>query len=107
IGISGLNPIMDYKGLTDAYGYRLRFKMQAIGDELAAAAELAIGQTVERVPVVIIRGYRWNLDEEASAKYMSLIKLGYNCIFENIPIIPEKPGLSEKLRRGEGGDLTF
>ncbi|MEM3615903.1 MAG: coenzyme F420-0:L-glutamate ligase [Candidatus Methanomethylicia archaeon] len=102
IGISGFNPIMDYKGKTDAYGYRLRFKMQAIGDEIAAAAELAIGQTVERVPVVIVRGYRWEVDDEASAKYMSLIKLGYNCIFEGIPIIPEKPGLSERMRREEG-----
>lgn len=99
IGISGLNPIVDYKGRMDAYGYQLRFKMQAVGDELAAAAELAIGQTVERIPVVIIRGYNWTLDEEGSAKYMSLIKLGYNCIFEGIPVIPEKPGLAEKLKR--------
>ncbi|MCR6691998.1 MAG: coenzyme F420-0:L-glutamate ligase [archaeon YNP-LCB-003-016] len=99
IGIAGLNPIVDYKGRRDAYGYQLRFKMQAIGDELAAAAELAIGQTVERVPVVIIRGYNWTLDEEGSAKYMSLIKLGYSCIFEGVPVIPEKPGLAEKLKR--------
>ncbi|MCX8169348.1 MAG: coenzyme F420-0:L-glutamate ligase [Candidatus Methanomethylicia archaeon] len=99
IGISGLNPIVDYKGRTDAYGYKLRFKMQAIGDELAAAAELAIGQTIERVPVVIVRGYNWELDEEASAKYMSLIKLGYNCMFENIPLIPEKPGLAKEIKR--------
>ena len=98
IGIAGLNPIVDYKGRKDAYGYQLRFKMQAVGDELAAAAELAIGQTVERVPVVIIRGYNWTLDEEGSAKYMSLIKLGYNCIFEGVPVIPEKPGLAEKLK---------
>jgi len=107
IGISGLNPIMDYKGMTDAYGYKLRFKMQAIGDEIAAAAELAIGQTVERVPVVIIRGYNWSLDDEASAKYMSLLKLGYNCIFEGVPIIPEKPGLSEKLKSIRGGEMAF
>lgn len=70
--------------------------MQAVGDEIAAAAELAIGQTTERIPVVIIRGYDWELDEEASAKNMSLIKLGYRCIFEGVSIIPERPGISKR-----------
>jgi coenzyme F420-0:L-glutamate ligase/coenzyme F420-1:gamma-L-glutamate ligase len=91
IGISGLNPVVNYRGRFDSYGYRLKFKMQAVGDELAAASELAIGQTIERTPVVIVRGYSWELDEEASAKYMSLIKLGYKCIFEGVSIIPDKP----------------
>ncbi|MBS7637891.1 coenzyme F420-0:L-glutamate ligase [Candidatus Bathyarchaeota archaeon] len=103
IGISGLNPVVNYRGKTDSYGYRLKFKMQAVGDELAAAAELAIGQTVERVPVVIIRGYGWELDEEASAKQMSLIKLGYKCIFECVPIIPERPGISKSSGLDECG----
>lgn len=96
IGISGLNPVVNYRGKTDSYGYRLKFKMQAVGDEFAAAAELAIGQTNERIPVVIIRGYSWEIDEEASAKQMSLIKLGYKCIFEGVSIIPEKPGISKR-----------
>lgn len=103
IGISGLNPVMNYRGKTDAYGYRLKFKMQAIGDEFAAAAELAIGQTIERTPVVIIRGYSWELDEKASAKQMSLIKLGYKCIFEGVVIIPEKPGISRSSDPEEWG----
>jgi coenzyme F420-0:L-glutamate ligase/coenzyme F420-1:gamma-L-glutamate ligase len=96
IGISGLNPVVNYRGRTDSYGYMLRFKMQAVGDELAAASELAIGQTVERTPVVIIRGYGWEIDEGASAKQMSLIKLGYKCIFEGVSIIPDKPGIAER-----------
>lgn len=96
IGISGLNPVVNYRGRTDAYGYRLRFKMQAVGDEFAAAAELVIGQTIERTPVVIIRGYNWELDEGSSAKQMSLIKLGYKCIFEGVSIVPEKPGISKR-----------
>ena len=81
--------------MKDAYGYRLKVKMQAGGDELAAAAKLVIGQTTEKVPVAIIRWYNWTLDEEGSAKYLSLIKVGYECMFEGAPLIPEKPGLAE------------
>jgi len=56
IGIAGMEPIMDYRGLKDMYGYRLRYKYVALADEAAAAAELVMGQGTERTPVAIIRG---------------------------------------------------
>lgn len=90
IGVAGIKPVKDYKHKYDAYGYRLKFKMQAIADELASAAELVIGQTIERIPVAIIRGYQYEEDEDASAKQLSLIKLGYKDIFEDVKLIPEK-----------------
>jgi len=43
IGVSSLKPIVDYRGMKDAYGCHLKVKMQAIGDEFAAATELNIG----------------------------------------------------------------
>jgi len=58
IGFSGIAPIMDYRGKSDLFGYRLRFKYVAVVDELASAAELVKGQGVERLPVVIIKGVR-------------------------------------------------
>jgi len=58
IGFSGIAPIIDYRGKSDLFGYRLRFKYVAVVDELASAAELVKGQGVERVPVVIIKGLR-------------------------------------------------
>jgi len=90
IGVAGIKPVRDYKHKFDAYGYRLKFKMQAIADELASAAELVIGQTIEKIPVAIIRGYEWEEDENASAKQLSLIKLGFKDIFEGIKLKPEK-----------------
>jgi len=96
IGVAGMKPIRDYKHREDSYGYVLKFKMQAVADELAGAAELVIGQTVERIPVAIIRGYDWEEDEEGCAKQISLIKLGYNCIFDDVKLIPEKPGLARR-----------
>ncbi len=58
IGFSGIAPIIDYRGKSDLFGYRLRFKYVAIVDELASAAELVKGQGDERTPVVIIKGLR-------------------------------------------------
>ncbi len=56
IGISGFNPIVDYRGSKDLFGYELKFKYVALADEIAAAAELVMGQGAEGVPAVIVRG---------------------------------------------------
>jgi coenzyme F420-0:L-glutamate ligase/coenzyme F420-1:gamma-L-glutamate ligase len=58
IGISGINPIKNYIGEVDTYGYTLRSTAIAIVDELSSAAELIMGK-VEYIPVVIIRGYKF------------------------------------------------
>jgi len=56
IGIAGIEPIVDYRGRDDMFGYSLRYKYVALADEAAAAAELVMGQGTERTPVAIIRG---------------------------------------------------
>lgn len=56
IGVSGVEPIVDYRGHEDLFGYELRYKFVALADEIAAAAELVMGQGTERVPVAIVRG---------------------------------------------------
>lgn len=58
IGIAGLNPMVDYRGKRDLFGYQLRFKNVAVADELASAAELVMGQGREMVPAAIIRGLK-------------------------------------------------
>jgi len=56
IGVSGVEPIVDYRGLEDLFGYHLRYKFVGLADEVAAAAELVMGQGTERTPVAIVRG---------------------------------------------------
>ncbi len=58
IGIAGMNPFVDYRGKRDLFGYQLRFKNVAVADELAAAAELVMGQGREATPAAIVRGLR-------------------------------------------------
>lgn len=56
IGLSGIKPFRDYRGKKDLFGYVLKVKNVAIVDELAAAAELLMGQGKEGIPVVIFKG---------------------------------------------------
>jgi coenzyme F420-0:L-glutamate ligase/coenzyme F420-1:gamma-L-glutamate ligase len=74
IGIAGMEPIVDYRGEEDLFGYELKFKYVALADEIAAAAELVMGQGTERIPVVIMRGLsRLHRTEQADlAKRLSL-----------------------------------
>ncbi len=55
IGIAGLKPIKDERGMKDRHGYQLKAAVAAIADEIAAAAELAMGKR-DGVPAVIVRG---------------------------------------------------
>lgn len=67
VGVAGFVPIRDRRGEKDLFGYVLRIKQTAIADELASAAELVIGQADEGIPVAIIRGYKYQQTENASA----------------------------------------
>jgi len=67
VGSSGLSVIRDRRGEHDLFGYELRVKRTAVADELAAAAELVIGQADEGIPAAIIRGYSYEASESSSA----------------------------------------
>ncbi len=58
IGVSGIEALTDYRGQADPYGYELHASVIAVADELASAAELVMGK-IDRVPVALIRGYRY------------------------------------------------
>ena len=55
IGVSGLLPLDDLRGTPDADGRVMKSTVRAVADELASAAELALGKTARR-PVALVRG---------------------------------------------------
>ncbi|RLF19107.1 MAG: coenzyme F420-0:L-glutamate ligase [Thermoprotei archaeon] len=65
IGFSGIAPFRDYIGKPDRYGYIMRVTRVCVVDEIAAAAELIMGQGGEGIPVVIMRGVKFDWDEKA------------------------------------------
>jgi coenzyme F420-0:L-glutamate ligase/coenzyme F420-1:gamma-L-glutamate ligase len=56
IGVAGLSLFRDYRGTKDLFDQVLKVKNVAVVDEIAAAAELLMGQGKEATPTVIIRG---------------------------------------------------
>lgn len=55
IGVSGLLPLDDLRGQPDADGRVMRSTVRAVADEIASAAELALGKTAGR-PIALVRG---------------------------------------------------
>ena len=55
IGVSGLVPIEDLRGTPDADGRVMKSTIRASADEIASAAELALGKSAGR-PVALVRG---------------------------------------------------
>src|SRR5262245_59710107 len=60
LGAAGLPALRSLIGTPDLFGRPMRVNEVAIADELAAAASLLMGQADEGIPVVHVRGLRWN-----------------------------------------------
>jgi coenzyme F420-0:L-glutamate ligase/coenzyme F420-1:gamma-L-glutamate ligase len=63
IGFSGLPGIVDLRGRSDLFDYKLLATEVAAVDELAAGASLLMGQAAEGLPVVHARGFPYPLHE--------------------------------------------
>jgi len=76
IGIAGISPFKDYRGKEDLFGNTLKVKNVAVVDEIAAAAELLMGQAKEAKPVVIFKGLKnlVHLSEGSSIKELYISK---------------------------------
>lgn len=55
LGVSGLAPLRDLRGVRDSAGYVLHTTQIAVADEIAGAAELVMGKT-DGIPAAIVRG---------------------------------------------------
>lgn len=67
IGLAGISPFVDYRGLEDLFGYVMQVKRSAVADEVAGAAELVMGQGKEAIPVAIVKG----LSRRTSSEHFS------------------------------------
>lgn len=62
IGVSGMKPILDLKGTTDMHGRILEVTEVALADEVAAAAELAMGKSTGNA-AALVRGVAYEPGE--------------------------------------------
>lgn len=56
LGAAGVRTVADIRGEFDRQGRELKVSIVGLGDEIAAAANLLIGEAAEGTPVAIVRG---------------------------------------------------
>ena len=62
IGVSGINPFIDYRGTNDFFGKELKATRIALADEIAAVSEIVMSKATG-IPVAIIRGHEIDYDD--------------------------------------------
>ena len=77
IGIAGMKALRDDRGRRDPHGYTLHASLEAVADELAAAAGLVCGK-LNRTPACIIRGFPY---EPANGRASDLLRPAANDFF--------------------------
>jgi coenzyme F420-0:L-glutamate ligase/coenzyme F420-1:gamma-L-glutamate ligase len=55
LGLAGIAPLVDYRGLRDKHGKTLRASVIALADELAAASGLVMGK-LNQIPAAVLQG---------------------------------------------------
>ena len=55
LGIAGIEPVKDCRGMPDLYGRRVMITRINLADDLAATAHLLMGETSEMTPIVLIK----------------------------------------------------
>ncbi len=66
VGVSGINPMKDWRGSRDLYGKELEVTVECVADEVAGFANILMGEGDDGVPAVVIRGL--NLEGDGSMK---------------------------------------
>jgi len=56
IGVSGVRAMRDWRGKRDLYGNELEVTVECVADEVAAFANLVMGEADDGIPAVVFRG---------------------------------------------------
>jgi coenzyme F420-0:L-glutamate ligase/coenzyme F420-1:gamma-L-glutamate ligase len=70
IGLAGLPALWDRRGEPDLYGRKLELTITALGDQVAAAADLVAGQAGEGRAVVLVRGLSFSPGAHTAAELL-------------------------------------
>lgn len=67
LGMSGIAPLIDYRGQEDSHGRAMTVTVMAIADELSSAAELVMKKSAG-IPVAIVRGFDYSSSESSGSE---------------------------------------
>jgi coenzyme F420-0:L-glutamate ligase / coenzyme F420-1:gamma-L-glutamate ligase len=63
VGAAGISAVHDKRGDVDLFGHELKITIQGIVDEVAACANMLMGESNEGTPIAVIRGYEYLKDD--------------------------------------------
>jgi F420-0:gamma-glutamyl ligase len=91
VAVAGFEPIKECRGEKDMYRKQILITRHAVADDLASAAHLLMGETDEKIPIVLIRDAPVDFCEGAygSGKMRMPFK---ECIFMNTIMVDEISG---------------
>lgn len=87
LAVSGFRPIINDIGTLDLYGRVMNITTRAVADNLVCGAEILLGETNQKIPVVIARGckeitFDETEDKEEIEKYNDMMKIApQHCIY--------------------------
>ena len=58
IGSAGISVLEDHRGGHDLFGRELKVTLINRADAIAGAATLLMGETIEKIPVVLVHGFK-------------------------------------------------
>jgi len=90
VGCAGIAALHDKRGDRDLFGHELKITIQGIVDEVAACANMLMGESNEGTPIAVIRGYEYLKDDYG-------IKITFRTDKEDFV----KQALAEKIGREE------
>jgi coenzyme F420-0:L-glutamate ligase len=82
LAVAGFKPIRDHRGESDLYGKEVIITRHAIADDLASAAHLLMGESIEQTPAVLIRDAPVDFDGGAYGPETMMMPQR-ECIFMN------------------------
>ena len=71
LGVSGIAPLIDYRGQKDSHGRPMKVTVMAVADEIASAAELVMKKSAG-IPVAIVRDFEY---QQCEASGNALIRI--------------------------------
>ncbi|MFI7050838.1 coenzyme F420-0:L-glutamate ligase [Streptosporangium canum] len=80
IGVAGVTPALDYRGMSDDHGNALEVTLTAVADEFAAAGDLVKGKLAQ-TPVAVIRGMAEYTTEEDGPGIRELVRQSEDDMF--------------------------
>lgn len=77
LAVSGFVPIIDDRGSSDLYGHKMVITTRAIADNIVCGAEILMGESNQRIPLVLARGCKdmITFDDSDTESHNELMKI--------------------------------